>query len=122
MRRQLHNLRQKPEQVRQKYAFMAAGTATLAIFLVWGTTLVLSKPLAYNAGDEPQQQEATESPFQQFTQSFQTGLAGVGASFEDVQNVAEQGRFEGEARLEIVETERSSSIEEENERETVYTF
>lgn len=122
MRQQLHNLRQKPEHVRQKYAFAAAGTVTLAIFMMWGTALIVSKPLAYKPPQNEVQQEKRQNPLQHFTQSFQTGLAGVTASFEDVQNVAEQGRYEGEARLEIVETGRSSSFEEESERETVYTF
>lgn len=122
MRKHLQNIRQKPQHVRQKYAFTAAGTITLAIFLMWGTALVVSKPLAYNANEEPMQ-EVAENPFESFAQSFQTGLAGVTASFEDVQDLTEQGRYEGEARLEIIETGRSSSIEEEeNERETVYTF
>lgn len=121
MRKHLQNIRQKPLHVRQQYAFATAGTVTLAIFFMWGTALVVSKPLAYNANEEPMQ-EVANNPFESFAQSFQTGLAGVTASFEEVQSTAEQGRYEGEARLEIIETGRSSSIEDKNERETVYTF
>lgn len=120
MRTTLHNLRQKPEHVRKKYAYTTAAVISLSIFFVWGTAMVISKPLAYKPPVEEAQETNERKPFQELTKAFQTGLAGVGASLEEVQSVSE-GRYEGDARLEIVETGRSTTIEEE-ERETVYTF
>ena len=119
MKKQLEHIKKQPEHVRRQYAYTTAGALTLSIFLIWGVTMVVARPLAYQGGS-PAPQET--NPITDLAGTFQSGLAGVTASFEDLSETVEQGRFEGEARLEIVDTEVSSTIEEEPERETVLTF
>lgn len=120
MRKQFQNLRQKPEHVRKKYAYGTAATVSLSIFLIWGVTMVVAKPLAYNP-ETQQQRQQSQHPVADLANTFKTGFAGVAASFQETTNEI-QNQYEGEARLEIVETERSSTIEEEQEREEVLRF
>lgn len=117
MRAKLHEIRQKPEHVRKKYAYTSAAAITLSIFMIWGVTMVVAKPLAYKP---TAQQEVNTHPISDLANTFQAGFAGAAASFEDITEEV-PGQYEGEARLEIVETGRSSTIEEE-ERDTVLTF
>ena len=122
MKKQLENLRAKPEHIRKQYAYTSAGAIALSIFMIWGVTMVVAKPLAYKGGEEVDQNQV--NPISDLAATFKTGLAGAAASIEDVSKELEtQGRYEGEARLEIVETGRSSTIEDtEKERDTVLTF
>ncbi|XKT75116.1 MAG: hypothetical protein ACJKSS_03065 [Patescibacteria group bacterium UBA2103] len=117
MRKTLHEIRQKPEHVRKKYAYTSAAAISLSIFMIWGVTMVVAKPLAYKPVGE---QESNTHPISDLANTFQAGFAGAAASFEDLSQEA-PGQYEGEARLEIVETDRSSTIEEK-ERDTVLTF
>lgn len=122
MKQQLHNLRQKPEHIRKQYAYTSAGAVALSIFMIWGVTMVVTKPLAYKgAGEEVKEQI---NPISDLASTFKTGLAGAAASIEEVSAELEApGQYEGEARLEIVETGRSSTIDDaEEERDTVLTF
>tara|TARA_B100000745_G_scaffold298180_1_gene246348 strand:- start:2135 stop:2500 length:366 start_codon:yes stop_codon:yes gene_type:complete len=121
MKQQLHNLRQKPEHVRKQYAYTSAAAVTLSIFMIWGVTMVVTKPLAYKGTTEATEERG--NPISELASTFKTGLAGAAASIEEVSAELEApGQYEGEARLEIVETGRSSTIDEEPERETVLTF
>lgn len=81
--------------------------------------MVVAKPLAYKGGDTTVQTQS--HPIADLASTFKTGFAGAAASFEDVSGEI-QNQYEGEARLEIVETDRSSTIEEKVERDTVLTF
>jgi hypothetical protein len=88
--------------------------------MIWGVTMVVAKPLAYKGGNEDTKNSV--NPVKDLAATFKTGLAGAAASLDDVQAQLEpQGQYEGEARLEIVETDRSSTIEDK-ERDTVLTF
>jgi len=121
MKQQLNNLRQKPEHIRKQYAYTSAAAVSLSIFMIWGVTMVVTKPLAYKGTNEPT--ENRPHPIADLASTFKTGLAGAAASIEDVSKEIEApGQYEGEARLEIVETGRSSTIDEEKERDTVLTF
>lgn len=121
MKQQLENLRSKPEHVRKQYAYTSAGVIALSIFMIWGVTMVVAKPLAYKGGNEAREEQA--NPLVDLAATFKTGLAGAAASLEDVtKEVESQGQYEGEARLEIVETDRSSTIDDEPKRETELTF
>lgn len=120
MMKHLENLRSKPEHVRKRYAYTSAATIALSIFMMWGVTMVVAKPLAYKGGNEPAKNQV--NPIKDLTATFKTGFAGAAASLDSVKaDLEPQGQYEGEARLEIVETDRSSTIEEK-ERDTVLTF
>ena len=114
MKRYLEHLRQKPEHVRQKYAYGIAGGITLAIFMMWGVHMVISAPLAYrpDPGARDRAQTTTSDPIAELRNTFQTGFAGVTASFEAIQQATEPGRYEGEARLEVVGEVREEAQEE----------
>jgi len=119
MKKHLDNIRSKPEHVRKQYAYTSAAAVSLSIFMIWGVTMVVAKPLAYKGGDTTVQTQS--HPIADLASTFKTGFAGAAASFEDVSGEI-QNQYEGEARLEIVETDRSSTIEEKVERDTVLTF
>lgn len=121
MKQQLQNLRNKPEHIRKQYAYTSAGAIALSIFMIWGVTMVVTKPLAYKGVESETQNQV--HPIVDLASTFKTGFAGAAASIEEVSKEIEaQGQYEGEARLEIVETGRDSTIDQEKERDTVLTF
>lgn len=108
MRRTLKNLQNKPEHVRERIAYMSAGVGTLGIFAVWMIAFITTQPLSLNTNIEERQQQ--ENPFRELTQSFQTGFAGAAAALEELDTEVPT-QFEGEPRLEVVETQRTEEPE-----------
>lgn len=119
MKQTLRTLQQKPAHVRERIAYVTAGIGTLAIFAVWMVTFITTQPLSVNT--QKAERTQTGNPFAELTQSIQTGFAGAAAAIDDFQELEEtQTQFEGEARLEVVETYRVP--EEEQGRTDSVTF
>ncbi len=110
MRKHLHKLQQQPEHVRIRYAYVSAGIITLFIFSLWVTSIVVTKPFAYNKDGEQNTNIFAEdqNTLKDFAGTFKTGLANVSTGLESIQVPSQT---EGPARLEIVETKRSSTID-----------
>lgn len=118
MKTYFSNLKKKPEHVRVRYAYTTAGIITLLISLVWVTALVVTKPFAYkNDSTDTNLFAEEQSAFQDLTGTLKSGLANVNSGIEQIKEV---GQNEGPARLEIVETKRSSTVQES--RPTTISF
>ena len=117
MRKTLENLRSKPAHIRERIAYMSAAGVTMGVFAVWAVSFVVTQPLSLNT-NPPQPQEKTTNPLADLAGNLQTGFAGVAASLEDVPEEP-QTQYEGEARLEVVDTYRAP---EPNPRPDTVTF
>lgn len=107
----LEHLRAKPEHIRKRIAFFTASGVTLAVALLWMVSFTMSDTLALDSQGVPTNLSTVNEGTRQ---DFST-LLGAANAF---QSAVEEG-----PGVEVVETNASSTIEEQTpEERTVIPF
>jgi hypothetical protein len=88
----IERMREKPEPVRRRAAFMLAGSITFVIVLVWLTSGLL---LSSTSNDVVYSTQESQQAAPDFWDTLKQFKEGAGQQFEDLQGVAEvfQGAF-----------------------------